>query len=109
MPDAQKPSHQRFSLLVMVTSAEDAQPNYVTATARVWDGDTLRETVQVLHFEPFSWPDDVEISTLENYAVTAASIVRRLLDEKLYEAVQSRSLHHVSPRPTVRHTDEPAQ
>lgn len=107
MPAPIQPEPLRYTLSITVCPGVTNRQPHASASVIVWQGDTQRAYVTLLECRRFTWPEDVEVTTLENYASTASAIVRRLLDEKLYEAVQEMSLHHVSAYVTPEASDEP--
>lgn len=107
MPAPIQPEPLTYTLSITVCPGRATGQPHASAVVIVWQGDTQRAYVQLLECKRFEWPEDVAVTTLENYASTASAIVRRLLDEKLYQAVQEMSLHHVSAYQTPAGTDEP--
>lgn len=96
MPDSNRPDSLRCALSVILCEGVDSNRSHATVFVHVWNHESLVATVKLLDIEQFDWPEDVAVTTVENFASTASAITRRLLDEKLYRAVQERTLHHVA-------------
>lgn len=84
----------RFNLSIQVLEAIGLPKPFVDASVQVWIDEVHYETIKLVDYQSFEWPDEAPLGTAENTAAVAGRIVARMLDEVQFEAIAGNRLHH---------------
>lgn len=99
MHDVTKPARPTCVLQAYLHEAHEGMPAVVYVTAQLWQQNVHVKTVKLLDMVRIDWPADVEITTVEAFANTAAAIVRRLLGDEYYNRLKLGTLTYLEDKP----------
>lgn len=83
----------KFTLMIQVGECSGDLAPYINAHVQVWNDDEHVTTFKLLDLVSLEFPETAALQTVESYATTAARVAARMLDEKLFERIQTAGVH----------------
>jgi hypothetical protein len=84
----------RFNLMIQVLTARGRKTPFVSVVVHVWQDEKHIETINLVEYEDFEWPEGASLSTVENTAAVGARVAARMLEDVQFNAITDVKLHH---------------
>lgn len=86
-------SKVRYALSIQVIESGALDRTFVNADCQVWIDEEHYTTINLVHLVTAVMPEQSHLQSAENYSAQASRVAARMIDEKLFEAISTHSLH----------------
>lgn len=85
----------RLALTITANQSGTSPDTWVSASVQVWQDKRHLTTFNLIEFCKIALPESAPLDTIENYAAVCARVLARVLDEVQFDAIASKTLHHL--------------